>query len=230
MWKLVANEMKIPWRSAEGMHWIMGETEMARRANVTPFSNTIQSCSAPSNTITAMYNTSTNFGDGHHRASIYRDNGNTIVFEPEHLSALKVPQGTSATNGPVSTFATGGPGLSRDPAMGENASTIPTKMYTGQPSYEQVKQSYATDGGTGCAPLSPCSDRAMRDISPRTYQAMREKKARLPGVSEMECMVPLTSSALPSETGSALRRESEDRSVSARSHNSALGRVADSTG
>ena len=41
MWKPIATELGIPWRTAEGMHWIIGEQEMARRANVHPFSNTI---------------------------------------------------------------------------------------------------------------------------------------------------------------------------------------------
>ncbi|KAI1266243.1 hypothetical protein F5Y18DRAFT_24699 [Xylariaceae sp. FL1019] len=38
MWAKVAEEMQIPWRAAEAMHWHMGEQDMARRAGVTPFS------------------------------------------------------------------------------------------------------------------------------------------------------------------------------------------------
>lgn len=37
MWAKIADEMQIPWRAAEAMHWQMGEHEMARRAGVTPF-------------------------------------------------------------------------------------------------------------------------------------------------------------------------------------------------
>lgn len=37
MWAKIAEEMAIPWRAAEAMHWQMGEIEMARRAGVTPF-------------------------------------------------------------------------------------------------------------------------------------------------------------------------------------------------
>jgi hypothetical protein len=40
MWSRIAEEMAIPWRAAEAMHWQMGEHEMARRAGVTPFSLT----------------------------------------------------------------------------------------------------------------------------------------------------------------------------------------------
>ncbi|KAK5188076.1 hypothetical protein LTR92_011761, partial [Exophiala xenobiotica] len=38
MWSKVAEEMAMPWRAVEAMHWLMGEHEMAKRAGVTPFS------------------------------------------------------------------------------------------------------------------------------------------------------------------------------------------------
>jgi hypothetical protein len=38
MWSKIAEEMTLPWRAAEAMHWQMGELEMARRAGVTAFS------------------------------------------------------------------------------------------------------------------------------------------------------------------------------------------------
>ncbi|EXJ93323.1 hypothetical protein A1O1_01715 [Capronia coronata CBS 617.96] len=38
MWARVAEEMVMPWRAVEAMHWQMGEHEMAKRAGVTPFS------------------------------------------------------------------------------------------------------------------------------------------------------------------------------------------------
>ena len=38
MWSKIAEEMAIPWRAAEAMHWQLGEQEMARRAGVVPFS------------------------------------------------------------------------------------------------------------------------------------------------------------------------------------------------
>lgn len=37
MWAKVAEEMQVPWRAAEAMHWQLGEQEMARRAGVIPF-------------------------------------------------------------------------------------------------------------------------------------------------------------------------------------------------
>ncbi|RVX66427.1 hypothetical protein B0A52_09657 [Exophiala mesophila] len=38
MWARIAEEMAMPWRAVEAMHWQMGEHEMAKRAGVTPFS------------------------------------------------------------------------------------------------------------------------------------------------------------------------------------------------
>lgn len=37
MWQKVATEMGIPWRSAESMHWQLGEQEMSQRANAPVF-------------------------------------------------------------------------------------------------------------------------------------------------------------------------------------------------
>ena len=38
MWTPLAVELGVPWRAAEFIHWQLGETEMARRAGVVPFS------------------------------------------------------------------------------------------------------------------------------------------------------------------------------------------------
>ncbi|KAK4102612.1 hypothetical protein N658DRAFT_423546, partial [Parathielavia hyrcaniae] len=43
MWARVAEELQVPWRAAEAMHWQLGEIEMARRAGVVPFSLNIAS-------------------------------------------------------------------------------------------------------------------------------------------------------------------------------------------
>ncbi|KAL2052745.1 hypothetical protein ABVK25_006985 [Lepraria finkii] len=40
LWSPIANELGIPWRACEAMHWAMGEHEMARRANAIPFTIT----------------------------------------------------------------------------------------------------------------------------------------------------------------------------------------------
>ncbi|KAL1894555.1 hypothetical protein Sste5346_005790 [Sporothrix stenoceras] len=66
MWAKVAEEMQVPWRAAEAMHWQLGEADMARRAGVTPFSLTATTIEASSS--------------GHHRRS------------PSHLSYQQHPQ------------------------------------------------------------------------------------------------------------------------------------------
>jgi hypothetical protein len=38
MWSKVAEEMAVPWRAAEAMHWQLGEADMTRRAGVVSFS------------------------------------------------------------------------------------------------------------------------------------------------------------------------------------------------
>lgn len=43
MWAKVAEELVIPWRAVEEMHWRLGEQEMAHRAGVVPFSSSIPS-------------------------------------------------------------------------------------------------------------------------------------------------------------------------------------------
>ncbi|KAK4062641.1 hypothetical protein Purlil1_14202 [Purpureocillium lilacinum] len=40
MWAKVAEELQVPWRAAEAMHWQLGEADMAHRAGVVPFSLT----------------------------------------------------------------------------------------------------------------------------------------------------------------------------------------------
>ncbi|KAG5929394.1 hypothetical protein E4U53_002458 [Claviceps sorghi] len=37
MWAKVAEELVVPWRAAEAMHWQLGEIDMAKRAGVVPF-------------------------------------------------------------------------------------------------------------------------------------------------------------------------------------------------
>lgn len=48
MWAKVAEDLQVPWRAAEAMHWALGETEMARRAGVVAFSMTPAGYGEPS--------------------------------------------------------------------------------------------------------------------------------------------------------------------------------------
>ncbi|KAI4862917.1 hypothetical protein F4820DRAFT_392541 [Hypoxylon rubiginosum] len=46
MWKQVSNEMGLPWRTVEKMHWQLGEIEIARRAGANVFNPTFSTTSS----------------------------------------------------------------------------------------------------------------------------------------------------------------------------------------
>ncbi|KAL8817860.1 MAG: hypothetical protein Q9191_008063 [Dirinaria sp. TL-2023a] len=46
MWGDLAQELGVPWRSAEAMHWMLGNADMSRRANAVPFTMTPTSYSS----------------------------------------------------------------------------------------------------------------------------------------------------------------------------------------
>lgn len=56
MWAKVAEELAVPWRAAEAMHWQLGEADMARRAGVVPFSLAAVNNEAASNRAMASRN------------------------------------------------------------------------------------------------------------------------------------------------------------------------------
>ncbi|KAM7218829.1 snRNA-activating protein complex subunit 4 [Rhypophila decipiens] len=60
MWAKVAEEMQVPWRAAEAMHWQLGEVDMARRAGVVPFSLTPAAGEPP-----GVHRSSPSRGHGH---------------------------------------------------------------------------------------------------------------------------------------------------------------------
>jgi hypothetical protein len=49
IWGPLAQELGVPWRSAEAMHWQLGELEMARRAGAIPFTMASSSSTNPAN-------------------------------------------------------------------------------------------------------------------------------------------------------------------------------------
>ncbi|RFU32667.1 hypothetical protein B7463_g3650, partial [Scytalidium lignicola] len=51
MWAKIAEEMGVPWRAAEAMHWQLGEVDMAHRAGVVPFSLTTATLEAAPNSL-----------------------------------------------------------------------------------------------------------------------------------------------------------------------------------
>ena len=94
MWSRVAEELSIPWRAAEAMHWQLGESEMARRAGVVPFTlaNT-STTTAPSATSTPTSQAYSSSRPGHARS---RSTGTGQRRHPLHM----VDTSGVATRGP----------------------------------------------------------------------------------------------------------------------------------
>lgn len=62
MWANVARDLGVPWRTAEAMHWHLGEEEMAKRAGGTRF--TMAAASGPSDPSSAGASLGTSSGSG----------------------------------------------------------------------------------------------------------------------------------------------------------------------
>ncbi|KAL2160216.1 hypothetical protein VTH06DRAFT_1389 [Thermothelomyces fergusii] len=90
MWAKVAEEMQVPWRAAEAMHWQLGEAEMARRAGVVPFSLNMTS-NEPQGSTTQRRISPTR---GHHAQS--HSQGSL----PPEFSGLPSPHHTRVPSGP----------------------------------------------------------------------------------------------------------------------------------
>ncbi|TQS37284.1 hypothetical protein Golomagni_02250, partial [Golovinomyces magnicellulatus] len=118
MWAKVAEEMAVPWRAAEAMHWQLGENDMARRAGVIPFSLSSVSSDLASNSssqktppnrsrsLSQVQNQTAHFCTPHQ----YSSPPNTQVYESvnknlkspqtrahDHKKGTKYPRATSRT-------------------------------------------------------------------------------------------------------------------------------------
>ncbi|KAI1781125.1 hypothetical protein F4818DRAFT_29653 [Hypoxylon cercidicola] len=89
MWKQVSNEMALPWRTVEKMHWQLGEVEMARRAGANIFNP----------------NFSTSSSEGQHSSS---------KASPRH-SHSRSQGGSSREGGPGRGYSRGGTSSSSRP-------------------------------------------------------------------------------------------------------------------
>ncbi|KZM26710.1 uncharacterized protein EKO05_0008792 [Ascochyta rabiei] len=102
MWQKVATEMGIPWRSAESMHWQLGEQEMSARANAPVFqlhpSATSNSSPSPNAAIPAPVPAPTSHG-------FTPANAGQLMHNPPPVSAQQY-QSTPppSQQGPVQSF------------------------------------------------------------------------------------------------------------------------------
>lgn len=83
MWAKVAEELAVPWRAAEAMHWQLGEQDMARRAGVVPFS--LAAVNAEANA--ASHRTSLSRSQLSHSQSHMQPRPRSIPREAREMSA-----------------------------------------------------------------------------------------------------------------------------------------------
>jgi hypothetical protein len=95
MWAKVAEEMAVPWRAAEAMHWQLGEADMARRAGVVPFSLSSSAVEQPPSS---------------HRSSPSRGHAHSHSHSQLHGQVSAPPQSTSVQS-PPSRFPAPGRGI-----------------------------------------------------------------------------------------------------------------------
>lgn len=115
LWNPIANELGIPWRACEAMHWAMGEHEMARRANAVPFA------------IAAAHAEPGEFGGGR-VAQRDRMLESTRVFEGRDLTTLSSPfssvNGNGITHAPAATAALAYTPVSIPPIKSEHSFSV----------------------------------------------------------------------------------------------------------
>ncbi|KAK4115553.1 hypothetical protein N656DRAFT_691130, partial [Canariomyces notabilis] len=135
MWAKVAEEMQVPWRAAEAMHWQLGEIDMARRAGVVPFS----------------LNMSSTEPQGPHRLSPSRGHGHSQSQGslPRDLPSMPSPR---YGRGPAAM-----PPLIPPPTPGGRPLSSRRESLPPRPSYgpppEQADYGYGPAPGFGLAPI-----------------------------------------------------------------------------
>jgi hypothetical protein len=96
MWSKVAEEMAVPWRAAEAMHWQLGENDMARRAGVVPFSLSSVTLDTPP----AVHRSSPTRGHSHSQSHSGTMGSSSRISRPtSNQSSRSIGQG-SAFNPP----------------------------------------------------------------------------------------------------------------------------------
>ncbi|KAI9716871.1 MAG: hypothetical protein M1828_007532 [Chrysothrix sp. TS-e1954] len=106
MWERVAKELKMPWRAAEEMHWLMGKDELAQRAGATPF----RGVSAASTSVIPMAPTSvpgipitTSFAPANSFAQQPRYGSSVHVGTQSHLTPRFMNPAETISGGPTPT-------------------------------------------------------------------------------------------------------------------------------
>ena len=182
LWQPIANEMGIPWRAVEAMHWAMGEEEMCRRAGVKPFLTTAAQ----------------DEHGGHGAGRVAQRNRmleSTRLFEGHELSAL------------TSCFNSNGSG--QHPSMPNFAPSMPMPNINngrGFPGFEEEEdeieeedEEEGEDGDDDDDDEVHDDDAEVKEEEekedpgrerPRAKKTRRGEETRLPGLAEMGIGVP----------------------------------------
>lgn len=195
IWQPVASELGVPWRSCEAMHWIMGDKDMARRANTTPF------------TLVAGATVAGPQGEGNGRiAQANRMQESTLYFEENDLAVLQSP----ASANPTSAGPGGGSetrlsvderkGSERERASFASSSGIaPTTLPVNgnghgqpQPLPPSQAQGPAYSDISSPSPTSSVPQPAQRTSppDPNNDHGAGEERWRLPGVNALNTGMP----------------------------------------
>ena len=183
MWKPVAAELGIPWRTAEGMHWIIGEQEMARRANVHPFSATIQPSSSSINTSMtppAIQARPSYFGQRYPDTGAASDDQSAYSFKPPARPSSVAGPPSGVLSAPI--VATAGPPTQTI----TRRALLPTNVYVGAVQHhiqERESETIFLDANSSTS-ISPSLYTHLNEINPGGID--NGPPALLPSIAELE--------------------------------------------
>lgn len=202
MWAKVAEEMGVPWRAAEAMHWQLGEVDMARRAGVVPFS--LSSATVDSSTHGHVRQSPTRTHSHSHSLSsptvstmagsgpssrYYRDGPATRSIAARRQSMPRTDLPTS----PSEQYMYGGIGMGQGMSMGMPITGAPpmlpsvAEMTTGMSPYSTPAYSVSASMGGGHPHSSPGSTLPSIGYAlPSNLPATSDRKRHSPDIGPRE--------------------------------------------
>ncbi|KAF1917993.1 hypothetical protein BDU57DRAFT_555703 [Ampelomyces quisqualis] len=182
MWQKVATEMGIPWRSAESMHWQLGEQEMSARANAPVFqlhpSATSAGLSPPSETPVVSAPTSHGFTAAN--AAQLMPNPPQMVpqhHQPQPLSQTPLHGYHQRTDSGSSQDRQGNSSFSRRRADHQSRASVPPQLTRPLP---QIHAATAEDLASGArtAPVPGLQFSIKREVGSPSYMEQCQKRKR----------------------------------------------------
>jgi hypothetical protein len=108
MWAKISEEMGVPWRAAEAMHWQLGEKKMARRAGVIPFAFANAGTETNMRQFALQRNPSYNYAASNQMSMGTSSSAHLYCQDPSYRRHLDLPRANlSRTNLPFPTSGIG---------------------------------------------------------------------------------------------------------------------------